>query len=122
MLRTVARDLPDAAEPISVDDLAIGEIYFAVRFADEQLLVPIVEPIVYIGKDLEPGDEGLHYFQDAETRLAGVDYESAIRNDGASLYPFRASELNYIFTFRKAIDRLLVCAVRRDESLDTEYR
>jgi hypothetical protein len=47
-------------------DLVMHEVYFMVVFFDHDLLVPEVDALVYLGKDIfEEGDE-LHYFEDYE--------------------------------------------------------
>jgi hypothetical protein len=45
--RHFERDLPSYAEPVAADNLREGEVYFSVQYADEALLVPIVDAGVY---------------------------------------------------------------------------
>jgi hypothetical protein len=63
-MRFEARELKPYAEPVSPEELKIGETYFAVLFLDDDGLVPTLEPKIFIGRDLEPEDDGKLYFQD----------------------------------------------------------
>jgi len=62
-----ARQLKSYAEPVSVDSLSIGEVYFNVLFLDDDILIPITQPVVFVGKNLASGDTDSLYFQDAES-------------------------------------------------------
>ena len=54
---------------MSPGSLQLGTAYYHVRFADPDMTVPAVEPVVYIGMDVFPDEDpeatGTHYFQDA---------------------------------------------------------
>jgi len=39
-VRFEARELEPYAEPVSADELAEGEVYFSVRYVDEEMAVP----------------------------------------------------------------------------------
>jgi len=52
------RDLKSHAEPVWWADLKVERTYFAVQFLDGEMLVPEVEALVFIGKDLAPTDQG----------------------------------------------------------------
>ena len=67
------RELSASAEPVSSTELQPGEIYFAVNFVDNEMLIPIMETLVFIGRNLEPGDIGKIYFQGIESHREGVD-------------------------------------------------
>src|SRR5947209_2672600 len=82
-VRFDARDIPTYAEPLSVDDLRAGSIYFLVTFADEDMLVPIMHTAVYVGADLEPGDKDRVYFQDLESFKRGVRFDTSGDGDYA---------------------------------------
>jgi hypothetical protein len=70
------------AVPISARDLRKGEVYFTVQFADEKLLVPIVEPLNFVGRNLEKGDSNALYFQKFGS-------SRRIRKVCATVYPVR---------------------------------
>jgi hypothetical protein len=78
-----SRNLKRYAEPISHELLEVGEVYFALRFVDEEILVPILEPIVFIGRNLARGDTDRVYFQDAVSYRDGVRYGRGAAEKGA---------------------------------------
>jgi hypothetical protein len=103
-----AREIPAYAEPIMPDQLKSGEVYWTVRFIDKNMLIPTSEPRVFIGRDLEAGDCGMTYFQDARSYF---DQDS---EDGeAMIVAMHESDLIYVFQFDRALDRLLECSLRR---------
>ena len=62
-LRFDARDLSPFQECVDEKDLREGEIYFTVSFLDEDMAVPELKPVVFLGRQLD-GDnvEGMLYF------------------------------------------------------------
>ena len=48
-----APKLKEYAEPVSATELREGDVYFALNYVDCDLLVPVVETVVFIGRDLE---------------------------------------------------------------------
>jgi len=112
-----AREVTTAAEPVTAKDLVVGAVYFSVQFVDPEMFIPVVEPLVYIGKDLVLNDRGVLYFQNAESYRAGIRFESA-EADEAAIYAQPESQINHIFDYERALDRLLVCSLRRKKRLD----
>jgi hypothetical protein len=106
------RDVPSYAEPVSAEGLQEGEVYFSVIFADEDMCIPIVETLVFIGK--KTGEDGsvLCSFQDIESYRLGVKHGSP-EAEGASFLFQPEKYLNFIFDYEKALDRLIYCSVRR---------
>jgi len=58
IIRFKARDLKPYGEYVKSSGLVQGETYFAVHFLDDQMLVPELDPLVFIGRNLEPGFSG----------------------------------------------------------------
>jgi len=112
-----ARELKRHSEPIAVEDLKEGSVYFAVNFLDKALLIPTMEPVVFVGRDREPGDTDRFYFQDAESYREGIRYESADEEDDPTFYTGAAP--NHIFDYERALDCLLVCSLRRRNAVTT---
>jgi hypothetical protein len=112
-----ARQLKPCAEPVSKSDMRQGEVYFALQFADERLLIPHLQPFVFIGKNLEEGDADLFYFQTMESYRAGVRYESATVDEVDKIEAYGPDEGNHMFEYERALDLLLVCSLRRREYL-----
>jgi len=111
-MRFEARDLQPYAEPVSPDDLCVGTIYFSVQYIDDHLLIPVVTPLVFIGRVLMTDDHGTLYFQDAESHRDGVRFESDWPKDAVFLAQGE-HEINFIFEYERALDLLLVCSLRR---------
>jgi hypothetical protein len=108
-----ARELKPYAEPISAANLQVGEVYFAVQFEDDKLRVPVVEPLIFLGKNLEEADTDLLYFQDFESYAMGVRYASATEDDAAVFQGYSSGEINHIFEYEHVLDELMKCALRR---------
>jgi len=102
-----------SAEPVSSTELQPGEIYFAVNFVDNEMLIPIMETLVFIGWNLEPGDSGKIYFQDIESHREGVDYLSGSKDSLARFLVGSENNSGHIFTYERALDVLLGCSLRR---------
>ena len=82
-MRFEERELKPYAEPVPPEELKNGETYFAVPFLDDDGLMPTLEPLVFIGRDLDPGDEGKLYFEDYGSYRGGVRFETASPDDEA---------------------------------------
>jgi hypothetical protein len=77
-MRFNERDLKPYASPVTATVLKEGEVYFSVQFADEDMLIPIMERWVFAGRKLDPEDTENHlYFQNVESYLQGIRYSSA---------------------------------------------
>ncbi|HEX9982474.1 MAG TPA: hypothetical protein VGF69_04350 [Thermoanaerobaculia bacterium] len=81
-MRFEARELKKYAEPISASDLEEGAVYFALTFVDEEMLIPHVETIVYVGANLDGTDGNRVYFQDIDSFKAGTRFDMAIPEGG----------------------------------------
>lgn len=111
-MRFEARELRSYAEPVSADELQEGEVYFSVRYVDEEMLIPTMDTLVFIGRDLEPGHSGELYFQDVDSYRSGVRIATATADDGA-IFLLESVEKPWIFSFDKALELLLKCSLRR---------
>jgi hypothetical protein len=109
-MRFEARELKPYAETVPPDELQVGTVYFAVNFVDDEMLIPIMEPKVFIGRNLnsEQGDR-LH-FQDIDSYRQGIRFESAAEDDEAR---FETGTERHIFEYEKALEVLMMCALRR---------
>jgi len=107
------RDLKPYAEPVSANELKKGSIYFSVTFIDENMHIPVIETLVYVGKD----DNGLLLFQNVESYRQGVCYDSATGNNHAAFFQTSEDQLNAIFEYEHALDELMRCLLRRQENV-----
>ena len=62
--RHFERDVPIHAEPVLAHELKEGKAYFSVQFLDEDLLLPLVETIVFTGRGFDGDGLKVLYFQD----------------------------------------------------------
>lgn len=116
-MRFESRELKPYAEPVSADEIREGSVYFSVNFVDEDMLYPTVEPVVFVGIDLDEDDEvGTAYFQDLDSYRRGVRYDTHESNTQASFWTGSVKELNHIFEFERGLDVLLACSLRRKEA------
>jgi hypothetical protein len=106
------RELKSYAEPVLASELKEGLVYFSVQFIDEEMLIPIVEPLVFIGRNIHPGDVAQVYFQDAGSYRQGLRYESATSDHGVVFYQQSEKEINHIFEYERALDVLMACSLR----------
>jgi hypothetical protein len=134
------RELRPGSQPVSAAELKEGTVYFAINYVDEDMLIPVVETLVFIGKNLLPDDVGKAYFQDVESYRQGVLFkvgfgEGSVIDGGShnsnALEPVRdaevdsspatffcgsENELNHIFKYEAALDELIKCSLRRKEA------
>lgn len=108
-MRFEERELKPYAEPVPIDEVKEGTVYFAVNFLDDAMLVPTMEPKVFIGKDLDPQEPGL-YFQDADSYRQGIRFGSTVEAHEAT---FEVGAEKHIFEYEKALEVLMQCELRR---------
>jgi hypothetical protein len=109
------RELPPYAEPISAAELEEGSVYFAVNYADDEMLIPTMETLVFVGKNLEPDDGGEAYFQDVGSYRERVPYGWDADDGKATFYSGPENELNHIFNYEHALEELMRCSLRRKQ-------
>jgi hypothetical protein len=106
-------EVNDHAEPVKVEDLKVGGVYFSVQFLDSGLKVPIIETLIFLGENLDPGCKGLFYFQQAESFERGVRFKSSRKKNMRDFQVARRDGMNHIFDFDHAVDILLMCGAQR---------
>ena len=109
-VRFEERELKPYAEPIVESQLKEGEIYFSVIFLDDEMLIPVMEPRVYIGRKQDSSGDGKLYFQDIESYRRGIRYGSAEGDEEAT---FQTGAGRFMFEYERALDVLLACSLRR---------
>src|SRR5262245_19860284 len=114
-MRFEERELKPYAEPISTTELKEGKVYFSLNFADRDMLIPFLEPLVFIGRNLNSDDvETVLYFQNCESYLNGVRFQSATTQDlEMSFQCGTENQMRHIFEYEHALDGLMLCALRR---------
>jgi hypothetical protein len=112
--RDFGREIPTYAESVSANDLNQGEVYFSVQYADEGLLLPIMETLVFTGR--EKGEDGsvIYCFQDLTSHQQGIKRGSQ-EAERALFYFQHANQLRHIFEYDCALDELIRCSLRRQK-------
>ena len=107
-------EIPESPSSVDASELQEGTVCFRLAYFDADLSVPSVEPVVYIGRNLEPGDEAVVYFQDCASYGKGVRFGALTLGVGAAIFEsFDADGGTNILHFEQAVDELLRCAIRR---------
>ena len=116
-MRFEAREIKPYAEPVSASALKVGDVYFSVQFADSNLLIPIMETWIFLGRRFDPEDvEDRLYFQDVESYRQGIRYDSEDTGDAKFQVPTE-NNINHIFEYERALERLMECSLRRRKFL-----
>ncbi|MDR3748415.1 MAG: hypothetical protein P4M04_09720 [Acidobacteriota bacterium] len=89
MTRFEERELPPYAEPVLVNELKEGSVYFFVNYVDEEGLIPQMETVIFIGRNLEAADVGRVYFQDIDSYRGGA---AMVRRRLKALRPFMRAQ------------------------------
>ena len=86
-MRFEERDLKPYAQPVTAKVLEQGRVYFSVQFADDDMLIPIMQTWVFTG----PG-------QGAETKIADYVFSILPINCSNAGYPCSGSKSGCIFS------------------------
>jgi hypothetical protein len=113
-MRFEATQIKRYPEPLRTKDLRIGEIYFRVAFFDNEMLVPGLEPLIYIGANLRAEQEDSAYFQDAGSYEAGIRFGDDSGQYEGEFQFFPSKNLGCIFDFNGALNVILLCSLRRE--------
>lgn len=71
------RELKPYAEPVSASELKEEEVYFAVQFADQDMLIPVMETLVFVGRERSTASKQYVRFQTIDSYNAGIRYATA---------------------------------------------
>ena len=96
-----AHELKPYGQPVSARDLQEGKVYFAVTFVDDRMCIPLIETLVFVGKDLEPEDQMAFYFQDVESFLEGVRWGTS--DELAQFQKHPENAVGHIFSYDEAL-------------------
>jgi hypothetical protein len=106
------RKLNECPEPVFAASLREGAVYWSVQYADENLLIPLMETLVFVGKNLDGKEPDLLYFQDIESYKQGIRHGSK-EERAAKFHLRREQNIRHIFEFEQALEELLRCSLRR---------
>ncbi len=111
-----ATTLKSYAEPVSQTDMKQGRVYFALQFEDPDLLVPLLQPLIFLGHNIDGDDPSLRWFQDFDSYRAGVRYENSDPEERGSFHVYGTDEGKHIFEYRRALERMMWCEMSRNET------
>lgn len=102
-------------------NLSEGWLYFMLSYTDGDSLFPVIDPMIYLGKNIDTEDpEDRWYFQDAESYALYGAYprllQSHADNREVELYTFRDIDLIHVKDFQEICAELQECKRRRKES------
>ncbi len=106
-------ELKSDAEPVSARHLEEGSVYFALKYVDEEMHIPVIETLVFVGRNVDSEGIGRAHFQDAESHGEGVAYGSNSEGEWAQFHSLLENEMGYTFTYEGLLDELMRCSLRR---------
>jgi hypothetical protein len=119
-LRFDARDLKPYAETVSAKDLVEGTVYYSVHFVDGDALIPAMDPLVFIGRNLRPGDVGRIYLQDYGSYHRGVRFpDRGVEGPWARYETTLEDGMINLHDFESGLNELLACSIRRNTARRT---
>jgi hypothetical protein len=110
-----SRKLNPYAEPVEAQKLTVGSVYFFLNYIDTEMFIPTLEPMIFIGTNLESGDRDQVYFQDLDSYRQGMRYPSASSGVEARFSVGSQKEINHVFDYEHALDELMRCSLRRNK-------
>jgi len=117
-----ATELKPYAEPVSPHEMEEGRVYFAVQFSERNLLVPRLEPWIFLGQDLDGDSRNKRYFQDFDSYCAGLRYAEQGEADSVCFQVYGPEEGKHIFDYEHALKQLMRCGLRRQGIADIDQR
>ena len=97
---------------ITASQLAIGELYFVVSYLDDECLLPVVDSLIFLGRNIDGEDENELCFQDAESYEQGNVYPDTTSSDVKVVVTGLEPPPN-LFGLDGALDELARCLERR---------
>lgn len=113
-------DLNSFATPVVSSQLEHGEIYFMLNYLDNQMLVPDIKTLVFLGRNLAGDSDSLLYFQDIGS-FPTIGPISPSYEGQSNIFHCEDDQLKGIFLLENAIDELLRCAKRRSKRMPGPY-
>jgi hypothetical protein len=95
-------------------------VYFVVQYLGNSGLVPILRPVMFLGY-LERENPNLRFFQDYDSFIAGVRYDTADASEYEGAFEaYGPDEGKQMFEYEHALHVLMNCALRRRETADVD--
>jgi hypothetical protein len=114
-----ATELKPGSEPVSSDQMQEWRVYFALQFADPDLLVPVLYPLIFLGY-LDSDDPSLRFFQSLDSFIDGVRYSTRTDEQTEFFEVYGPDEGKHIFDYERALEVLMRCALNRRDIVDLD--
>jgi hypothetical protein len=108
-----ARELKLVRNPVLQSELREGSVYFCLSYVDADLLIPIMETVVYIGRISDRDGAPKLYFQDIDSYREGIRRDTPADENYATFSSRSENMLEDIFEYEQAIEELMRCSLRR---------
>jgi|GEM_PF-6062611 len=108
-----------AIESVAASDLVIGQCYFQVYYVDDDMLLPVMASLVYLGQGVDPDRPDHLFFQDLDSFTDLGPYpkhDEAIQPEQVRLALFSISpdhHVNGVYDLTTALISLQNCDQRR---------
>jgi hypothetical protein len=96
---------------VDASRLVVGRMYLAISYLDDDCLVPVVESLVFLGRNVDGEDEHALYFQDAESHREHGAFPNVQGGDARIVVTGPTPPPN-LFELDGAVDELSRCAER----------
>jgi hypothetical protein len=73
----------------------------------------VLDTRVFVGRNLEPHDQGKVYFEDEPSYRDGICYGAIEKDERTTFYIESENALDHVFDFEHALDELMRCSLRR---------
>ncbi|NII71480.1 hypothetical protein FHW84_000036 [Dyella sp. SG562] len=107
------REIPPYGQFVSNDKLVIGETYFHVTYVDQDMLIPTVSSLVYIGRNLGNNEVNRLYFQDVDSYFDGLRITDENPDPNSMRLESFPEDSPSVFEFDYALESLMLCSLRR---------
>jgi len=107
-----ARELTEYGTPIERQDLVVGGVYFQVNYIDDDMQIPCMDTMVFIGTDIVPDHPGF-FFQDAQSHSEGMRHDDNANHNLVRIFHCDESSLRGVYDFEHALESLMRCSLRR---------
>jgi hypothetical protein len=116
MVTFAQREIPAYAQFVKGHQLTVGETYFHVSYVDQDMLIPTVSSLVYIGKNFGNDEVSTLYFQDVDSYFAGLRITDEHPDPGSMrLESWPEDGFTGVCDFEHALECLMLCSLRRRE-------
>jgi hypothetical protein len=110
--RFAARELSPDPQPVHPSLLVEESVYFCVNYVDTDELIPTLETVVYIGREVGQ-DAGKLLFQDVDSYREGVRYGTDAAEAHGTFVARPERDLTDVFDYERAVEELMRCSLRR---------